>query len=85
MAWLCRVNDYDQKFRQVLGHLASILEPNAEPRSHTAPFIAELRRHLARIEDAKQTLVAELGRLQHHRQSLIAEIQRLQASYEQEI
>jgi hypothetical protein len=76
MAALCRANDYDNKFRQVLGSLVEIVEPDAAPASHHDPFMAELSRHLARVEEVQ----AVYGK---DRENLVAEIRRLQTVYEE--
>ena len=79
IAALCRANDYDRKFQQVLGRLAEILDPDASPTTHIAPFIVKFRGHLAR---AKQKFAAEFHRLQAVYDQ---EVQRLQAVYGQEV
>jgi hypothetical protein len=93
MAALCRANDYDRKFQQVLGKLAEIVEPDAPTTSHIAPFIAQLRDHLARVAEAKQKYEQEFQRLQtvygeevQRLQTVYShEIQRLQAVYGEEV
>jgi hypothetical protein len=74
---LCRANDYDEKFRQVLGSLAEILQPDAPTTSHIAPFITDLRGYLVHLQSLRAGYAQD-------RQNLVAEIQRLQTVWSEQ-
>ena len=68
---LCRANDYDEKFRQVLGILDEIVQPDRITTTHNLSLVAELRKELCPLQSLRTSY-------REDRQNLVNEIERLQ-------
>jgi glycosyltransferase involved in cell wall biosynthesis len=68
---LCRANDYDEKFRQVLAILDEIVQPDRMTTTHNPSLVAELRKELCPLQSLRTSY-------REDRQNLVNEIERLQ-------
>ena len=68
---LCRANDYDEKFRQALGILDEIVQPDRITTTHNLSLVAELRKELCPLQSLRTSY-------REDRQNLVNEIERLQ-------